>query len=206
VLIADDDPHMRRLLLAALRQFKFLPIDEVNDREDLERGACPPRINLVVTDLVLPGVSGTEMVRRWRLNQPRLKAVCLRANAKALFDPPHTPFLLNGVCDAVASLHHADVTARRDLRLWYSMVFAEVSDELRARAWDMFAPLTQRREVQMNSMNVVIQIFAELPRDDPFEHEMRRRGDHASVDDLRSPARTWQFARFENCGGAPLRT
>jgi CheY-like chemotaxis protein len=202
VVVADDDPHMRRLLLAALRQFGFLPIDAANPQEGLERDASAARIHLLVTDLILPEVSSTEIARRWRLKQPRLKAVCLRANASALFDAHlHNPLSLTGVCDALAVLHHADVTARADLRRRYSMAFGEVSEELRAQAWDLFTRLAPHGDAEMNSVNTVILVFAELPRDDPFGEEMRRHRGTANADDVRTLTRTWQFARLEKPWG-----
>jgi CheY-like chemotaxis protein len=201
-VVADDAPHMRRLLLAALRQFGFLPIDAANLREGLEPGGGAARIDLVVADLVLPQVSGTEMVRRWRLKQPRLKAVCLRANASALSDVHlHKPLSLNGVCDGLASLHH-DVAARRALRRRYSMAFGEVSNELRAQASDLFAWLAPQSDGEMNSTNTVILIFAELPRDDdPFDREMGRRRETANVEDVPRITETWQFVRPESPEG-----
>jgi CheY-like chemotaxis protein len=197
VVVADDDPHIRRLLLAALRQFGFRPID-ANSQEGLECGAGAARIDLLVTDLLLPEVSSTEIVRRWRLKQPRLKAVCLKANASALFDAHlHKPLSLNGVCDALTALHHADVTARSDLRRRYSMAFGEVSEELRAQAADLFARLASPDDPEMNSVNAVIMVFVELPRDDSFDQEMRRRRNTANTDDVRRLTRAWQFGRLE---------
>jgi CheY-like chemotaxis protein len=202
VVVADDDPHMRRLLLATLRQFGFLPIDAANPQVGLARGAGAARIDLLVTDLVLPEVSSTEIVRRWRLKQPRLKAVSLRANASALFDAHlHNPLSLDGVCDALAALHQADTTARADLRRRYSMALGEVSEELRAQAWDLFTRIARPGDAEMNSVNTLILVFAELPRDDPFDQEMRRRRGTANADDVRKLTRTWQFARLEKPQG-----
>ena len=197
VVVVDDDPHMRRLLVAALHQFGFVPIDATNSQEGLERRPSAERIDLMVTDLVLPEVSGPEMIRRWRLTQPGLKAVCLRANTTALFEAHlHKPLSLKGVCDALAALDHADVTARSDLRRRYSMAFGKVSNELRAQAWDLFARLASPGDTEMNSVNAVILVFAELPRDDAFDQEMRRGDKTANIDNVRRLTRTWQFARL----------
>jgi CheY-like chemotaxis protein len=182
------------MLLAALRQFGYLPIDAADPQERLKGGA---RIDLLVTDLVLPEAAGAEMVHRWRLSQPRLKAVCLIANASARLDVHEKPLSLKGVCDRLTSLHH-DVTAQGDLRRRYSMAFGEVSEALRAQAWDLFARLAPQSDGAMNSTNTVIMIFAEVPRDDRFDQEKRGRRETASVGSVRSMTRTWQFARTEN--------
>jgi CheY-like chemotaxis protein len=198
VVVADDDPHMRRLLLDALRQSGFLPTDATSPQEDLERGDGAARIDLLVTDMVLPEVSSTEIARGWRLEQPRLKAVCLRANASALFDEHlYKPLSLNGICDALAALHHADVTARSELRRRYSKAFGQVSEELRAQAKALFARLAPPDDPGMSSVNAVILVFVELPRDDPFDHEMRRRGHTANTGRVGTLTRTWQFGRLE---------
>ena len=198
VVVADDDAHMRRLLLDALRQFGFLPVDAASPRECLERGDGAARIDLLVTDMVLPEMSSSEIVHGPHVEQPRLKAVCLRANASALFDEDsHKPLSLNGVCDALTALHHADVTARSDLRRRYSMAFGEVSAELRAQATDLFTRLASPDDPEMNSVNAVIMVFVELPRDDSFDQEMRRRSNTANTDDVRRLTRAWQFGRLE---------
>jgi CheY-like chemotaxis protein len=192
------------MLLAALRQSGYLPIAAAGPHERLKRGEGAAGIDLVVTDLILREASGAGMVRRWRLKHPRLKAVRLMANARALFDVDHEPLSLKGVCDAVASFHH-DVTARGDLRRRYSMAFGGVSEELRAQAWELFARLAPQSDGEMNSTNTVILIFAEVPRDDPFDQEIRSRRETENVENIenvRSMTRTWQFARAENPEGS----
>jgi hypothetical protein len=54
----------------------------------------------------------------------------------------------------------------------------------------------------MTSTNTVILIFAELPRDEPFDQEMPSRRETANVENVRSMTRTWQFARVENSAGS----
>jgi len=119
VLVADDDPRVRRVLVTLLRQVGFAVIDAANGWEGLERAAGIPRLDLVVADLSMPEMSGTEMVRRLRLERPGLKALYLTDNNDALVDDHLAlarglrdaylpkPFTLNGLCDAVASLLHS---------------------------------------------------------------------------------------------------
>lgn len=204
VLVADDDFHLRRLLVAALRQVGFVQVDAVSGLERLERGTSASRIDLGVANLFPPEMFSANMARRWRLEQPRLEALCLTANESGLFDAYlHKPVTLNGVWDAVESLFHADITPPCDLRRTYSMAFAEVSDELRAQARDLFAPFAQPRDVEVKSFKAVIQIFAELSRDDLWDVEMSEmsRLDCAHVPDGRRLIPTWQFAQLEKCWG-----
>jgi len=123
VLIADDDPRERRVLVTLLRQVGFAVVAAANGWEGLERGGDIPRIDLVVADLSMPEMSGTEMVRRLRLERPGLKALYLTDNTNALSDDHLTrgvreaylpkPFTLNGVCDAVVSLLHSPTRPAR---------------------------------------------------------------------------------------------
>jgi CheY-like chemotaxis protein len=116
VLIADDDPRERRVLVTLLQQVGFAVVDAANGWEALERGVGSPRIDLVVADLSMPEMSGIEIVRRLRLERPGLRALYLTDNFNAL-PAGHLargtreayllkPFTLNGLCDAVASLLH----------------------------------------------------------------------------------------------------
>jgi hypothetical protein len=182
LMVADDDPHIRRLLLASLRQFGFVPIGAANAQSDHGRGADAARIDLRLEDLVVAEASDAEMGRR-RFKQPQLKAVCVRVNASALLDASGPrPLSLNGLCSILASLHHADATGQCELRRWYSMAIGGVSDDLRAQARDLFAR-TMPIDPDMGRMNSVVLIFAELPRD-AFHQEKRRK-----------LTGTWQFAR-----------
>jgi two-component system, cell cycle sensor histidine kinase and response regulator CckA len=119
VLVEDDEPRVRRLLVTLLGQVGFAVVDAADGWEGLERGAGIPRIDLVVADLSMPEMSGTEMVGRLRLERPGLKALYLAGHADAqlvghlalarglreAYLPK--PFTLNGLCDAIASLLHS---------------------------------------------------------------------------------------------------
>jgi two-component system cell cycle sensor histidine kinase/response regulator CckA len=128
VLVADDDPRVRRLLVTLLRQVGFAVVDAANGWEGLERVAGIPRIDLVVADLSMPEMSGTEMVRRLRLERPGLKALYLTDNTNATNAQLDShlalardlreaylpkPFTLNGLCDAVSSLLHSSTRPTR---------------------------------------------------------------------------------------------
>jgi CheY-like chemotaxis protein len=116
VLVADDDPRVRRVLVTVLCQAGFAVIDAASGWEGLEQAAGIPRVDLVVADLSMPEMSGIEMVRRLRLERPGLKALYMTDNTNALLEGDLAParglrdtyipkpFTLNGLCDAVASL------------------------------------------------------------------------------------------------------
>ncbi|MCX7556825.1 phosphate regulon transcriptional regulator PhoB [Xanthomonadaceae bacterium JHOS43] len=65
ILIVDDEPAIRDMVAFALRKADYLPVHAGDQREaDL---AIAERIpDLVLLDWMLPGVSGIDLVRRWR--------------------------------------------------------------------------------------------------------------------------------------------
>jgi DNA-binding response OmpR family regulator len=69
VLVVDDEPALRDALGYALRQEGF----EVETREDGDSGlaaALEEDVDLVILDLMLPGLTGTEVCRRLRAESP----------------------------------------------------------------------------------------------------------------------------------------
>lgn len=71
VLIVDDDPNLRVLLRAVVELHDL----EALEAEDGERGvekAESERPALVIMDLMMPGISGCDAIRRIRLN-PKTK-------------------------------------------------------------------------------------------------------------------------------------
>jgi two-component system chemotaxis response regulator CheY len=73
ILIVEDDPGTRRLLQVCLRPLPAEQLVAADGAQALELLA-EHRVDLVITDLGLPGVSGIEIVQRMRAD-PRLAAV-----------------------------------------------------------------------------------------------------------------------------------
>ena len=70
VLVVDDDPSIRRMIMAALRRDRYEFFEAANGREALElmRQHHP---SVVVLDLMMPIVSGWDVLRE-RSNNPDL--------------------------------------------------------------------------------------------------------------------------------------
>lgn len=62
VLIVEDTPSERELLSHYLRQSGYCVIDVDNAKEALDK-AITQRPDLIVTDIVMPGMSGFELCR-----------------------------------------------------------------------------------------------------------------------------------------------
>jgi two-component system cell cycle sensor histidine kinase/response regulator CckA len=78
VLLVEDDDGVRQLTRRILEQFGFGALEARNGAEALELlDAGSPRIDAVVSDVVMPGMSGRELVGRLRLRRPELPVLFL---------------------------------------------------------------------------------------------------------------------------------
>ena len=72
VLVVDDEPHIGRIIRTRLEQAGFTVHLAEHGAEALSTLESTPAVALVVLDLMLPGMSGTEILRvlrgdiRWR--------------------------------------------------------------------------------------------------------------------------------------------
>jgi len=67
ILLVEDEPQVQAVTARILRAFGYSVVTAHNERTALAQAELHgAAINLVVSDLVLPGVSGTDLVRRLR--------------------------------------------------------------------------------------------------------------------------------------------
>ena len=66
LLIADDDPVLRRMLGAAVRNWGFVPEEAADGREALAALRRPDAPRLAVLDWVMPGLDGPDVCRQVR--------------------------------------------------------------------------------------------------------------------------------------------
>jgi PAS domain S-box-containing protein len=73
VLIAEDDDAVRRLLVRCLRLQGYLVLEAADGTEAMRLAAAHSgTLSLLLTDIVMPGVSGPEIARRIREERPTL--------------------------------------------------------------------------------------------------------------------------------------
>ncbi len=63
VLVVDDDPVMRRLVVGGLARIPGLRVLEAEDGESAQRELEATRCDLVITDLMMPGIDGIDLLR-----------------------------------------------------------------------------------------------------------------------------------------------
>ncbi|MBI4248860.1 MAG: response regulator [Elusimicrobia bacterium] len=103
----EDDPVVFRPTMRSLRQSGYNVLGSCSGEEALEIcRRCADKIDLVITDMVMPRISGRELVRRLSALRPELKALfisgytdeaVLQSGALA----PGTPFLQKPFTPAV---------------------------------------------------------------------------------------------------------
>ena len=115
VLVADDDPAMRRVLVRAFERFGLSPVTCADGREALEAvTAEPKRFRLVVLDLTMPRMAGDTALQRIRELNPGMPAIVLsgyledeikdRVNLDGRIATLNKPFSLKELADALWTL------------------------------------------------------------------------------------------------------
>jgi two-component system cell cycle sensor histidine kinase/response regulator CckA len=114
ILIVDDEEPVRRFVDRVLRDARYETVVAANGREALELASKLPRLDAVVTDVMMPLMAGGELARRLRQTQPSLKVLYLTGYADNLFKEKRTlwqdeayldkPCTINALLEAVSLL------------------------------------------------------------------------------------------------------
>jgi two-component system cell cycle sensor histidine kinase/response regulator CckA len=76
VLLVDDDDDVRRMVDRVLRRAGYTVMTATSGSEALDRARSHPGpIDLLLTDIVMPGMTGQELVRELTAERPRLQVV-----------------------------------------------------------------------------------------------------------------------------------
>jgi len=77
VLVVDDEPHIGRIIQTRLEQGPFAVTLAETGSAALETLAAAERIDLLILDLMLPGMSGLDVLRALRLDERWASLPCL---------------------------------------------------------------------------------------------------------------------------------
>lgn len=75
VLLVEDEPAVRGLFAMSLRKDGYFVIEASNGAEALTAVEEAGRVDLVVTDVVMPVMKGTELAQRLREKYPTLRFI-----------------------------------------------------------------------------------------------------------------------------------
>jgi CheY-like chemotaxis protein len=72
ILIAEDDPFVRSSVILRVEALGYRVVAAVNGQEALQRLRADPGIDMLFTDIVMPGMSGWELAEQARRIRPGL--------------------------------------------------------------------------------------------------------------------------------------
>ncbi len=95
VLLVEDDAGVRKIALAILRRHGYVVLETASGAEAiLVANAYPEVIHLLLTDLIMPGMSGKEVGRALRAARPELRVLYMSGYSDAaLIDQGEIAFL-----------------------------------------------------------------------------------------------------------------
>ena len=81
VLVVEDDPQVRMLILEVLRDLKYRALEASNPEQALKFLEQPDHIDLMVSDVGLPGMNGRQLAEIARQRRPDLKVLFITGYA-----------------------------------------------------------------------------------------------------------------------------
>lgn len=94
VLVVDDDRHVLDFTAQCLRLHGYVVVPALSASEAVERfGSAEPAIDILLTDVVMPGMFGDQLALELRRLNPALKVIFMSGNpAEAIrFSEPIEP-------------------------------------------------------------------------------------------------------------------
>jgi len=87
ILVVEDDDALRKVMVRILSDANYKPIDVANGDEALATlEALQAEVRLIVTDVLMPGMSGVDLARRAKARLPGLKVLLCSGHADETLD------------------------------------------------------------------------------------------------------------------------
>ena len=96
ILLVDDEKDFTELA-GTLLDFHSLSVDTINDPLEVEKAVASKSYDLVVTDLMMPGINGFQLVENLRKNPDYATAPIIVLTAKPLNDEERKHLLQHDV-------------------------------------------------------------------------------------------------------------
>ena len=77
ILLVDDDPTIVELVSKVLRMAGYDVVSANNGAQALTIAQADPRICLVLSDIVMPGMTGVQLCERLKAWRPELKCILM---------------------------------------------------------------------------------------------------------------------------------
>ena len=124
ILIVDDEPSVQRFVERVLSEAGYATTVAGDGPEALEAASRMDELDLVVTDVMMPQMTGDELGRRLRAQRPTVKVLYLTGFSDRLFKEKVTlwadeafldkPCTVKGLLEAVALLLFGSFDAPQD--------------------------------------------------------------------------------------------
>ena len=76
ILLVEDEEPLRKVVVELLAQLGYQVLSAGNGKQALAVAAAPQqKIDLLITDVLMPEISGPELARRLQAQKPRLKVI-----------------------------------------------------------------------------------------------------------------------------------
>jgi len=121
VLIVDDEEPIRKFVERVLREAGHETVTAADGTEAIDRAEKSATFDVLVTDLMMPGITGDELARRLRQGDPKLKVLYLTGYSDRLFMEKTTlwqdeaflekPCSVKGLKEAVSLLFFGQIEA-----------------------------------------------------------------------------------------------
>jgi len=108
ILVVEDDPHVRTHVVGLLGRLGYVVLTAESGDEALRHLADGARVDLLFTDMVMPGMSGWELARRARALMPRLRVLYTSGYPVDTIDGAG-----NGAADILLKPYRKSVLAQR---------------------------------------------------------------------------------------------
>lgn len=119
ILIAEDDPTVRAMMVRALGEAGYLLVEATNGREALDLVTKDPSpFDLVITDVAMPQMNGRELAQRLATARPSLPVLAVLGYTddeivrRGLLDDGH-PFLQKPFAPEVLVARARELLERR---------------------------------------------------------------------------------------------
>jgi two-component system cell cycle sensor histidine kinase/response regulator CckA len=110
ILVVDDDRCLRRLLQSILRTAGFDVISAASGEEALHLAASHSgSIDLVLTDIVMPGLKGPDLAQRLRCRRPGVPVLLMTGASEAEPGVLQKPFSASALLAAIRGRLEASV-------------------------------------------------------------------------------------------------
>lgn len=113
ILLVDDNAIQaatRQTILKRAGYFVIAALNPARALEQVQSGACPTEIQLVITDHLMPGMSGADFVRALRKTHPTLPVMVISGleEAESEYDGMNITFRLKPVLpdNLLSSVHN----------------------------------------------------------------------------------------------------